>query len=198
MLDAQERIGIPESARAPIDRSWARRIAQTLLVFPLAEDADSDPSTPAKRTNVLAKLAEVYDGLQTIFGDYTDEVLLYAVSEYKGLDKSVTKTLTGAMKQIVLGRDPFANARKLADTAASVTDITQAEQAAGVQPQKLPSGNVVSGGYFNPNDVPVVPATGEDDVQEGAVSDLPGDIDGDGQLSPEEQQRLAENQGPSE
>lgn len=183
MLDAQSRIGIPPNAQAPIDRGWARRIAQTLLTFPLTEDKDRNPSTNPTRVNVMAKLADVYDGMQLLFGDYTDEVLLYAVAEYGGVDKAVAKTLTGALSQVALGRDPFTAARKLADAAETAADITQSEGS-----RWQPGGIFRDGPSFG-----ILPDPFATTSAPAQASDLPGDIDGDGMLSPEEQLRLSES-----
>ena len=99
MLGAQADFGIAPEARAPVTREWAMEIGKSLSRVPdLAGKNQADV-----RNAVLVQ----YQELQKYFGDYTDEVIVYALSEYKGLSKPTADMIGGYMKAISVGGDPF-------------------------------------------------------------------------------------------
>lgn len=99
MLGAQADFGVAPEARAPVTREWAMEIGKSLSRVPdLAGKNQADV-----RNAVLVQ----YQELQKYFGDYTDEVIVYALSEYKGLSKPTADMIGGYMKAISVGGDPF-------------------------------------------------------------------------------------------
>lgn len=115
MIEHQQAFGVKPEATAPIPKEWAFEIGQSLTRIPQVQGRNV--------VEVRDAIAVQYQALQAYFGDYTDEVILYALTEYKGLSKPVADMITGAMKSVAVGGDPF----KLRDR---VTDAAQVESAA--------------------------------------------------------------------
>jgi len=108
MLDKQAEFDIAPEARAPVPREWALEIGRSLTRVPEAQGKNLP--------DVQAAIAVQYLALQQYFGDMTDEVILYALSEYKGLSKPTSDMIGGYMKAIALGGDPLRlNADKVLD-----------------------------------------------------------------------------------
>lgn len=99
MLDTQGQIGVAPEARAPVPNDWAIQIGKSLSRVP--EIAGKNAA------EVRASVQVQYEELQKYFGDYTDEVVVYALSEYKGLSKPTADLINGYMKAISTGGDPF-------------------------------------------------------------------------------------------
>lgn len=99
MLEKQAGMDIAPDARAPIPADWALEIGRAMSRVP----------EPAGRNleDVRYNIQAQYNALQAYFGDYTDEVLIYALSEYKGISTTTAETVTGYMKAIQAGGDPF-------------------------------------------------------------------------------------------
>lgn len=106
MLDTQGQIGIAPEARAPVPNDWAIQIGKSLSRVPTVGGvaADGKKMTAA---DIRAAVQVQYEELQKYFGDYTDEVVVYALSEYKGLSKPTADLINGYMKAISAGGDPF-------------------------------------------------------------------------------------------
>lgn len=99
MLDTQGQLGIAPQARAPVPSEWAIQIGKSLTRVPEVAGKNA--------ADVRAAVQVQYQELQKYFGDYTDEVIVYALSEYKGLSKPTADLIGGYMKAISLGGDPF-------------------------------------------------------------------------------------------
>jgi soluble lytic murein transglycosylase-like protein len=95
MLETQADFNIAPEAMAPVPRDWAMRIGRLLTAVP----ENTGKQLDAQRAAVI----ETYGYLQTFFGDYTDEVLTYALSEYKGLSKPMAEVLTSYVTQLRMG-----------------------------------------------------------------------------------------------
>lgn len=114
MLETQADFDTAPAARAPIPGDWAVEIGRTLTAVPEAAGRNRD--------QVRAAVADAYNGLKAYFGDYTDEVITYALSEYKGLSPVVSETIGRYMKAIAAGNDPF-KPRVSADQAADMDQL---------------------------------------------------------------------------
>ncbi len=99
MLDAQAGFDVAPAARAPIPHEWAMEVGRSLSRTP--------ESTGKNAAEIRATVQAQYEELQKYFGDYTDEVIIYALSEYKGLSKPTADLVGGYMKAISVGGDPF-------------------------------------------------------------------------------------------
>jgi stress response protein YsnF len=99
MLDTQGQLGIAPAARAPVTSEWGMQIGRALSRVPEI----SGKNAAEVRNSVQVQ----YEELQKYFGDYTDEVVVYALSEYKGLSKPTADLINGYMKAISVGGDPF-------------------------------------------------------------------------------------------
>jgi hypothetical protein len=99
MLDTQGQLGIAPAARAPVTSEWGMQIGRALSRVPEI----SGKNAAEVRNSVQVQ----YEELQKYFGDYTDEVVIYALSEYKGLSKPTADLINGYMKAISVGGDPF-------------------------------------------------------------------------------------------
>lgn len=99
MLDTQAGFDVPPAARAPIPHEWAMEVGRSLSRVP--------DSTGKNAQDVRATVQAQYEALKQYFGDYTDEVIVYALSEYKGLNPQTAELVGGYMKAISVGGDPF-------------------------------------------------------------------------------------------
>lgn len=99
MLEKQADMDIAPEARAPIPEDWAIEIGRALTRVP----------EPAGRNmeDIRYAVQAQYDGLKQYFGDYADEVMIYSLSEYKGISKPTAELITGYMTAIQGGGDPF-------------------------------------------------------------------------------------------
>lgn len=98
MLERQTAFDIPKAARAPIPDAWAMEIGRVISAGPALGEAKPD--------EVRAAVAQLYDQLQSVYGEYADEVITYALSVYKGMDEPTAEMVTGLMAAIGRGRDP--------------------------------------------------------------------------------------------
>lgn len=99
MLERQAEFNIAPETRAPIPKDWALQIGQSLSRVP----------EPAGRNmaDVRANIAVQYMALQEFFGEYTEEVIIHSLSEYKGISKNTGELITSYMQAIEAGGDPL-------------------------------------------------------------------------------------------
>lgn len=100
MLDKQKEFGLKPGTEAPVPRPWAIEIGKQLAKIPEL----SAKNTPEQVNHLLT---EQYKALRDVFGDYTDEVILYALAEYKGVGKNTGKMIAANMQAIANGGDPL-------------------------------------------------------------------------------------------
>jgi hypothetical protein len=99
MLETQAKFDIPPDARAPVPHDWAVEIGRQLGKLPEAQGRDLS----AQKAAVIAQ----YTSLQQYFGDLTDEVLAYSISEYKGMSKPMADILSSYVVQLRDGTGIF-------------------------------------------------------------------------------------------
>lgn len=100
MLDKQKEFGLKPGTEAPVPRPWAIEIGKQLAKIPEL----SAKNTPEQVNHLLTAQ---YKALYDVFGDYTDEVILYALAEYKGVGKNTGALIAANMKAIANGGDPL-------------------------------------------------------------------------------------------
>jgi hypothetical protein len=100
MIQRQREFGVSPEAAAPIPSEWAFEIGQSLTRVPELAGRNL--------ADVRAAVAVQYSALQEYFGEYTDEVIIYALSQYKGISKNNAELITAYMQRIGAGGDPFA------------------------------------------------------------------------------------------
>lgn len=107
VLARQEDFAVPKSARAPIPRQWAISLGRDIVeaVPSIVNDGK------VNRKDVRIKLAKAYATMEETWGPYTDEIIAYAVGEYKGIEKADAEMITQLMAQIGRGGDPFTPAK---------------------------------------------------------------------------------------
>jgi hypothetical protein len=93
MLNAQTAVGIAREAQAPVPRGMALEVGRGFSQLP-------EYSGKANVAAIQAAVAEQYALWQTVFGEYTDEVIIYSLSEYKGISKELATALTGLVTQV--------------------------------------------------------------------------------------------------
>jgi hypothetical protein len=116
-LERQKEFNLKPGSEAPVPQEWAMEIGRSLSRIPAI-------SREMKITDVNAAILIQYQELQKLFGDYTDEVILHALSEYNGVGKNTADLITGYMTAIQVGGDPL----KLMRTRDRATDADQQEQ----------------------------------------------------------------------
>lgn len=100
MLDKQKEFGLKPGTEAPIPRPMAMQIGAALAKIP-----EMGPKmTQAAVDHVLT---DQYQKLYDVFGPYTDEVIIYALQEYKGVGKNTGARIADAMRAIQNGGDPL-------------------------------------------------------------------------------------------
>lgn len=99
MLDAQSGMEIKIEARAPVPREWAIEIGRALSRVP----------EPARGNiqEVNASIVAQYGAIQETFGEYADEVIAYALSEYTGISKDQADLLSGYIVAMQNGSSIF-------------------------------------------------------------------------------------------
>lgn len=102
MLERQKEIGIPRAAAAPIPKAWAMTIGRGLSEIPTLGVKMKGANDEVLTTR--SELAKIYDKMKTLYGDYADEVIIYALSEYKGIDKDTAGAMTAWMTMIGAGK----------------------------------------------------------------------------------------------
>jgi len=99
MLDRQKEFNLKPGSEAPVPREWAMEIGKSLARVPEL----AGKNAPEVNAAIIAQ----YQSLQKAFGPYTEEVILYALSEYHGVGKNTAELLTGYMQAIEAGGDPL-------------------------------------------------------------------------------------------
>ena len=119
-LERQKEFGIKPGSEQPVPKPWAVAIGQQLSKIP--------ETSGKNRSDVSAAIVVMYDSLQKTFGDYTDEVIISALKEYRGVGTNTAELLTGYMEAIQSGGDPIGKLRSQKDRA---VDADQVEQSRG-------------------------------------------------------------------
>ena len=108
MREAQLNVGILPEAVAPVPRDMAMQIG---LNFTSAPDdirkANAKLPKDAVKFKLRDELVARIEKLQETFGEYTDDVLVYALAEYTGMDKTTASVLTTLTDQLVNSKGPF-------------------------------------------------------------------------------------------
>lgn len=99
MLNAQSQMEIKLEARAPIPREWALGIGQDLSRVPKPGETDV--------REMQATIVAQYTHLQETFGEYADEVIAYALSEYNGVSKDQAEFLASYVTAMQAGSGIF-------------------------------------------------------------------------------------------
>lgn len=103
MFEKQAEFNVRPDAQAPIPRDWAMQIGRTLSQIP--------EQSGRNLFEVQAEMMAQYDSLREFFGDFTDEVIIYAVSEYRNMSPANAEALTSMMSAVRAGSDPFRTVR---------------------------------------------------------------------------------------
>lgn len=99
MLETQAQFDIAPAARAPVPSNWAVEIGRSLSRVPEPVGRNIEDV----RYNIQAQ----YNSLQQFFGEYTDEVIIHSLAEYKGVSATTAEVINGYMQAIQAGGDPF-------------------------------------------------------------------------------------------
>lgn len=114
MLEKQSEFNIKPEAQAPVTHDMAVQIGRALTRIPEVRPGSSI-------VDQQAAIVAQYMSLQEVFGDYTDEVLTYALAEYKGLSKPLANRLTAAIVEMQNGVGIFRP--KMLDQASDQNDV---------------------------------------------------------------------------
>lgn len=118
MLEKQKDFSLKPGSEAPVPRVWAMEIGRSLARVP--EMAGKN------LPDVNAALLVQYDALHKVFGEYTDEVILYSLAQYKGVGPNTAGLISGYMEAIQGGGDPFRRIRERQSTAADMDQVESA------------------------------------------------------------------------
>src|SRR5690606_31946280 len=122
--ERQKDFNLKPGSEAPVPRVWAIEIGRALSRI---------PELGGKNANdVNAAIIVQYDALQKVFGEYTDEVILYALSQYKGIGPNTGAVIKGYMEAIQAGGDPLRRVRERLDSGLDQDQIDSATQEPGV------------------------------------------------------------------
>lgn len=136
MMSTQRGFGTQPKAVAPVPSEWAMEIGQSLSRLP-------EPAR-ANANEIRAQILAQYQSLHQYFGDYTDEVVTYALSEYKGLNPTTAKMINGYMAAIATG--------KAADQVIRIDSALDADQVEGFSgPRKNIFGETPFPDYWFPS-----------------------------------------------
>lgn len=117
-LERQKDFSLKPGSEAPIPRAWGMEIGRSLSRIPELAGKNA--------ADVNAAIIVQYDALQKVFGDYTDEVILYALSQYKGIGPNTSGVIKGYMDAIQAGGDPLRRVRERLDGALDQDQIDNA------------------------------------------------------------------------
>lgn len=105
MLDKQATFNVAPSARQPVPREWSLPIGRSFAkVMPAGPDRSS--------AEVAIDVMQMYQEVQKQYGEFADEVIIQALTDYQGLDEGTADMVTGMMKALQVGGDPFRGARR--------------------------------------------------------------------------------------
>lgn len=99
-LAKQEDFNLKPGSEAPVPRTWGIEIGKAFSRVP----------TPGKGVtiqDIRAAIAVQYQQLQKVFGPYTEEVIIYGLQQYRGMNKDSAELINSYMQQIEAGRDPL-------------------------------------------------------------------------------------------
>lgn len=116
-LERQKEFGIKPGSEQPVPRPWAVAIGQQLSKIPELGGKNKE--------DVTASIVVMYDSLQKTFGDYTDEVIISALKEYRGVGSNTAELLTGYMQAIQGGGDPIGKLRSQKDRAIDTDQVDE-------------------------------------------------------------------------
>lgn len=174
-LERQKEFGIKPGSEQPIPKPWAVSIGQTLSKIPELQGKNKD--------DVNAAIIVLYDSLKKTFGDYTDEVIISALKEYKGTGPNTAELINGYMQAIQGGGDPLGRVRAKADRALDADQVEGATQGGFWQsmgdffrgsksdPTKVPAASELSDPNFDAQSE-VFGRKGKPGVQGDVVKDL--------------------------
>jgi len=132
MLETQAEIDVAPDARAPVPQEWALEIGRALSRVP--EPAGKNME------DVRYQVQAQYEGLKEYFGEYADEVMIYSLSEYKGVSTTTAELITAYMQSIGKGGDPF-RTRQRADQAEDMDQVGGFDFFEAVSPLRLFGGS---------------------------------------------------------
>lgn len=121
MLDRQTQFNIAPDTKAPIPKAWALEIGRSLTRVPELKGSNA--------ADVRASIAVQYNALKEYFGEYTEEVIIYALQEFKGVNPDMAKLLTGYMQAIEAGGDPLRLKPKQIEDMNAVEGLSWAQRA---------------------------------------------------------------------
>lgn len=116
-LARQKEFNLKPGSEAPVPREWALGIGKSLARVPELAGKNS--------ADVNAAITVQYLELQKVFGDYTDEIITYALSEYNGVGPNTAALMKDYMSAIAVGGDPLKlkiDAAKDRDQVESISD----------------------------------------------------------------------------
>lgn len=123
-LERQKDFNLKPGSEAPVPRVWAIEIGRALSRIPELGGRNAN--------DVNAAILVQYDALEKVFGPYTDEVILYALSQYKGIGPNTGAVIKGYMEAIQAGGDPLRRIRERLDSGLDQDQIDSATQEPGV------------------------------------------------------------------
>lgn len=103
-LERQKEFGLKPGSEQPLPRQWSIEIGRSLSRLPDLSGGNAN--------EVNAAILLQYEALQKVFGDHTDEVILQALSDFKGIGKNTGEVITGYMQAIQAGGDPMGRIRQ--------------------------------------------------------------------------------------
>lgn len=95
MVGVDKEKSLKPGSEAPVPREWAVDIGKSLARIPELAGKNG--------AEVNAAIIVQYTALEKAFGPYTDEVIMYALSEYNGVGPNTAANITMMMKQIQAG-----------------------------------------------------------------------------------------------
>lgn len=122
-LERQREFGIKPGSEAPVPRAWAMEIGRSIGKLPELSGRNA--------AEVRAAIMLHYESLERVFGEYTDEVILHAMSVYKGVGPNTGKLIDGMMKSIAAGGDPFARIRQRESQARDADQVEEFSEGPG-------------------------------------------------------------------
>lgn len=116
MLERQKEFNLRPGSERPVPREWAMEIGRSLGRIP--EIAAGNVQ------DVNAAITLQYQALEQVFGEFTEEVILYALQEYNGVGPNTAELIEGYMNAIQAGGDPL---RLNADRRTQAEDMDDVE-----------------------------------------------------------------------
>lgn len=92
--------GVTSVQYAPVPRQIAYNIGAKLATIPIQGQEGYS------KDNLRVAIKDVYDSLHAVLGPYTDEVMMYSLKVYHGMDETTATAVAGAMQSLARGKDP--------------------------------------------------------------------------------------------